>query len=319
MNEVDYNSVLKSYIKETSELEKTFLKETLQSRVYHYTSPQGLLGIMKNKSKALLRFTKYDSLNDREESLDIIKHIKIYLESIAKDASPQFIEWLKNFTPNSNTFITSYSELSSCKVFEERECHTYLCCFSEKDDLLPMWNYYTKSRHYEGYNIGFSSSVFRSESCHGMGYRIELQKVIYWDKDKKEIINCIFNPIKNIYHVLTDEQKKHIQDFVQTRINKFQFLFKNSCFSHEKEIRAILRIPKDFNFQGQDSLTKDYRESHGYIVPYIEFELPENAIRSIRVAPLYEKEIAINNLEEFCIEREYKRVSISPSSVPIRF
>ena len=47
-------------------------------RIYHYTSPSGLLGILAKEGGAKLYFTQYDSLNDRSERIHAEKCIKKY-------------------------------------------------------------------------------------------------------------------------------------------------------------------------------------------------------------------------------------------------
>lgn len=317
MDKTQFSQALKNIFTNTLHIDQDLLTEVNTSRIYHYTSPQGFLGIMRDNACANLRFSKYNSLNDREESLDIVNHIKLYSKSIPeKDTTKDFIKFIENFELGNKTYITSTKNSST--ILRTEECDTYLCCFSQKDDLLPMWNYYSKSKHYEGYSIGFSSKYFKSESCWGKGYSIELQKVIYSNKEKNDILSCLFKPLEKIYHQLDNEQRNQVKDILQSYINKFQFLFKNPCFSHEEEVRAILKIPKNFIYE-DTMLKKDFCESHGYIVPYIEFKDLNHAVKSVRIAPLYEKELAVANLQEFFNERKYKNIDIKTSSIPIRF
>ena len=43
--------------------------------VYHYTSPDGMLGILHPGGKAKLWFTRYDSLNDINERKEIVSFL----------------------------------------------------------------------------------------------------------------------------------------------------------------------------------------------------------------------------------------------------
>ena len=319
MDELQYGKTMMSIFKSISGIRCKFLGGYKFSRVYHYTSPHGLLGIIGNDASASLRFSKYNSMNDREERLDIVNQIKHYSETIPRTKkTEEFIEFIENFQISDKSFITKRTETSNTNRFFEVSCDTYICCFSKEDDLLPMWNYYTKSKSYEGYSIGFSSKYFQYESCIGKGYSIELHNVIYSKKEKREILSGILKPFEEIYYELDPSKKRVVKEYLQTELDKYQFLFKNECFSHEKEVRAILQVPKDFDYEGS-MLKKDFCESHGYIVPYIEFKDLGSAIESVRIAPLFEKEIAIANVKEFLHEKDHKNISVKSSKVPIRF
>ena len=108
--------------------------------IYHYTSIGGLESILRNKT---LRFTNIKYMNDKDE-------IIAGLDSIAKDchASEETRKQLRSAITNLGMQI-------------------FVCCFSLKEDSLPMWNYYTKEGNSQGYNIEFDDkklveSILRS-------------------------------------------------------------------------------------------------------------------------------------------------------------
>lgn len=108
--------------------------------IYHYTSIVGLESILRNKT---LRFTNIKYMNDKDE-------IVAGLDSIAKDcnASDEVRERMRSAITNLGMQL-------------------FVCCFSLKEDSLPMWNYYTKEVNSQGYNIEFDDkqlieSILRS-------------------------------------------------------------------------------------------------------------------------------------------------------------
>ena len=108
--------------------------------IYHYTSIGGLESILRNKT---LRFTNIKYMNDKDEVI-------AGLDSIAKDcrASEETRKQLRSAITNLGMQI-------------------FVCCFSLKEDSLPMWNYYTKEVNSQGYNIEFDDkklveSILRS-------------------------------------------------------------------------------------------------------------------------------------------------------------
>lgn len=97
-----------------------------------------------------------------------------------------------------------------------------------------------------------------------------------------------------VYQGAKSEGQERIWNYIAESISDMQYIFKDEHFQHEQEVRAILQIPKDTEIPYL--LKIQYRNSNGYIVPYIEFELRENVNRSVTIAPLLEKELAKNNV-----------------------
>lgn len=253
--------------------------------IYHYSSPRGFMGIFNSKNSPKLWFTRYDCLNDKTESKDIMCFLEGYCNYKLKQGlfSQEFIDAVLNIKPSNMFFITTKGqgtvELEKNGIINDwtnisiAECDTYVCCFSEENDLLQMWNYYSKSSKYQGYCIGVYSEPFQNRNSFEKGYNISLKKVLYSNKEKTELFDKIFPKCEKIYNISNEEDKKRIIAFISDFINQYQFIFKNNCFSHEKEVRAILNVPK--NKIGDNELPFEvlYRESNGYIVPYIEFLL----------------------------------------------
>ena len=118
--QVDYSHLQKSKLK--------FKKGQRAKSVYHYTSIGGLESILRNKT---LRFTNIKYMNDKDE-------IIAGLDSIAKDC-------------NASDEVREQMRLAITNLGMQ----LFVCCFSLKEDSLPMWNYYTKEINSQGYNIEF--------------------------------------------------------------------------------------------------------------------------------------------------------------------
>ena len=118
---------------------------------------------------------------------------------------------------------------------------------------------------------------------------------------------------------------RHYLDFekplaeLEAKINELQFVFKKECFRHEEEIRAILYIPQQPLLIDETEFSVKYRNSHGYIVPYVEYPVMKDAVVRITVAPLLQADLAIKNLSEMLQKRGCNNVKIKSSDVPIRF
>lgn len=104
--------------------------------IYHYTSTEGLKNILMEKK---LWFTHIQYLNDCEEvnvGMDIFNRRNEEIIDIARIINPDI-------------------PISSDDTSDTSNLHAFVCCFSLENDLLPMWNYYTKDTFNKGYNIGF--------------------------------------------------------------------------------------------------------------------------------------------------------------------
>lgn len=305
------------------------LYETSDS-LYHYTSPDGLLGILK-ETGPVLWFSQYDSLNDMTEGIHILEVYQTVCKELFDsskidsafyqaiyDVKPMkediFLSHLEQLIEDENpTDITHY-----CQVVESQK---YVCCFSKNPDSLPMWNYYTKGDKYEGYNIGFCFWRTREsdmQNCYGKGYNFDLFTVIYDDEEKKNIIRNKIEEIYSFYKKVTMEKNalSEIQNALSYYLKSLGLKFKQNCFQHEQEVRAILTVPND-----STKFPVKYRSKAGYIIPYVEVEFPKESISGITVGPLLNDKVAEKNIQQFAKAYNYpiKDKDIQVSNIPIRY
>lgn len=297
--------------------------------VYHYTSPDGLLGILQEDGPVLW-FSQYDSMNDTTEGVHVIAvyqsvcsellareeidatfyHAIYDVEPMAKRMFLYNLKQLKEDNPSANP--TDY-----CR-FEDNQ--KYICCFSKKRDSLPMWNYYTKGDKYEGYNIGFCFWRTRQwdvQDCYGKGYDFDLFTVIYDDKEKKEIIQTKIKELYSFYKKSPNEGVlTRIQNILSYFLEALGLKFKQDCFQHEQEVRAILTVPKNSN-----KFKVEYRSKAGYIIPYIKIPFPAEIVSGITVGPLLNDQGAVRNIKQFVRGRHYifGDADIHTSKIPIRY
>lgn len=304
----------------------TELAEYRGIEVYHYTSVDGMLGIVQPDGFINLWFTQYDSLNDRNERNELGLYISQYCdrkecEGVFSKAYSNFIKKLE-FSSRYYVAYQCYEPLivNGEKVADEylnsepKECYTYLCCFTKNKDSLAMWNYYAKSKQYDGCNFG----VFINQMEEPIDYcRIHFKKVIYSSEEKNKILDTILTPLASKYDDINQEERDHYKGFLIQLLGEYQYLFKDECFMHEQEVRAILQVPKDFKGNGIISCRK-YRNSNGYIVPYVVFSR-KLVLTDVTIGPLHEKEIAQNNMKDFLSSNGQSVSNVKVSEIPIRF
>lgn len=284
------------------------------------------MNIIQPGGRIKLWFTQYDSLNDKTERAEFFNFLKRYClrREDAGKFSSAFCERIANLKGSDRCIISlrdaDWTNSDGQKVptthVKAMECDTYLCCFSTESDSLAMWNYYSKSDWYEGYSIEFFNNDY-TFGCFEKGYSLTVQKVLYSETEKTTLLDEILIPFAQVYEKVTDEYKEKIISFIQSEINQLQFAFKSSCFEHEKEVRAILRVPKN-GFDDCQRFERRYRTNKGIIIPYVELDIAESSIGRITIAPLLESNIAKKNAEDFLSSRGHN-VFVETSRVPIRF
>lgn len=317
-------------------------KNNVPNTVYHYTSPSGLLGIVdneENSKNAKLWFTRWDSLNDKNERYDIQEVLKEYKkskgDSIPKefqDAIQKLIdtdvdEWeLPQIRFMDNAGNTIISEIDSKNV--------YICSFSVDKDSLPMWNYYSKSSHYEGYALEINFERWKEHVEKLIGYALDIRRVIYRKDDKIAELDAIVLKCKKNLEIVQENPygirgTEDIKRDLSLSIAKLQFCFKDEHFSHENEVRVIFTILKNRNISNEktakdgdasNKVTIKYRQGYGYTIPYVEIPVPKEAITSVRVGPLFDKELAKKNVNvKEILESRGCSCKVHTSEVPIRY
>ncbi len=299
-----------------SDLIKLHFPEMEGEHIYHYTSGNGVLGILQ-KDKIVLQLTKADSVNDTTEGLDIFAHLNevcgnLLQQGVINQFQHDEIIKLKE-TPNSE-LPTSYAG-ESWVILNRQETDVFVMSFCKDKDSLPMWNYYANygqqgyclhfnKKHFEGYVKGFD--------CHYM-----FDDVIYSEEDKRHLLETLItNSLKSQDYML----------LIADEINLYQYLFKHSAFQYEKETRLIIAVPKETK---EPTFNIEFKNSRGYIVPYIEWEITKESypekhmflFDGITISPLANKELENRNMSLFLDKRNYPIASmkIENSQIPIRF
>ena len=129
---------------------------TSDTILHHYTSPNGLIGIITEKN---IRHTNINCLNDKSEYRYTYSLIKKEILTDSEISS-------KLKTNNLFSLIESRCNYSTDNKLYDIENETYnkrtyyIACFSTAEDSLPMWNYYTSNGSSLGYSIDFCIEDF---------------------------------------------------------------------------------------------------------------------------------------------------------------
>jgi hypothetical protein len=285
--------------------------------VYHYTSPDGLLAILRTAS---IRFTDCEYLNDKSE----YNHIHIPMEKAFEEVRnklyntelPEMIENYINKGYDYPEIISDKAELglNGMKFLNMRN---FVFCASIDKDSLNMWNYYVKSGTYQGYNIGLSVNdivnvLFSKIGRHG---KLSFGQVIYNDKEKIEILKKIIVKVdKDLYIALQHTKDYEEHDLIVqghygellSFIENCRLFFKDVAFSGEKEYRFVLRLSDDQLMNLSDNLIINYCMKQGIVTPFYDMKFDKSGIiRRIIISPMIEPQLAKSGLQRFLKDNEY--------------
>lgn len=236
------------------------LKESPKKYLYHYTTPSGLIGILKSNS---IWATHIRYLNDHDELIGAFEIAKAQLD-----------EKLKATGQASDKFKI-LSKMEEKINLTNGKFYVYVCSFSNKDDSLPQWRAYCPPTG--GYALGVSTQYLKKKlEQENMWF---LGKCIYNKDLKGKIINEVIDSILQMFTDKSLGKKPHEIDQITEElavdfnfeIAKIGGLFKDDAFIDEDEWRLIAPtiLVNNDNIQ--------FREGASCIIPYYEFGIFKNS------------------------------------------
>lgn len=251
--------------------------------LFHYTSGEGLLGILRSKTiwASHLRF-----LNDARElqyGLDLL--VPHFREHIRKRVDGRWAELLVD------QFVDALKEAS-----------LYVACFCESGDLLSQWRGYARGG---GFALGFDTAAVAS-----LGQPVQFERVIYeqelgadladrWARMMAESFVAAFNTdfmdATKARDGAGDIPESHVEEFAK-RIYEFHTgegaraahaaaHLKDPAFSEEREWRILGYR----GWHGNYGTPPEFRVGDFGLTPYIEIDLSTSEgrlpLREIVVGP----------------------------------
>lgn len=283
--------------------------------VYHYTSIQGLDGIINSNS---MWMTDFKYMNDYKE----ISHGVGLVENLVNDLE-------KNDIYNNKEEYFQIWKRFIKKGIKKRIC---ISCFSvDNGDSLSQWRGYGNNG--SGISIGFkSNSTF-------WDYQplASLRKVIY-DTDEQ---NRILKNILHTYLTVPDWEENKSRKFISSKkiakrcISSFyEYItyFKNNSFKDEQEVRWVYKSDKNYLKMAKlKKPKKEFRISNNKIIPYLSSRnIPESKskyglkrekllpIVDIVVGPQKDADLVVCGIKELLKSKGYKNVEVRKSLVPYR-
>lgn len=327
-----------------------------QSYLWHYTSISGVKGIF---TEGCLWFSDAAFLNDSSElsyAVDVAEDV--IRRKIKAEARPLVQEYLQAFLAK----IKGDREHQQSYGFTNP---AFVACFCREDDSLHLWRAYTGNGR--GYSIGFFPSEILSQlkpiqvelriatrlSDKGRReirsltkvYSPALREVIYEEKEQTELLKKVVDSFSQI--LIDNEAEFQSGDmnnltrgiFIDRLYSVFyQYLccFKHPTFKEEREWRYIYTPDFSTKAKPKGGLPKkkvNYRESGGYMVPYLKINIAEVSknnsegsetkdipFDAITIGPGLDERLARTSLNSFLNTTGGAggMIEINYSSVPLR-
>ncbi len=275
----------------------------------HYTSLEGLLGIIESKS---IWATNILYLNDASE---LNYAIGLFREQVIN-----FREKIRNSaTYLVDQFFGTLIEDIDNSISSDNYAF-FVCSFSEQNDLLSQWRGYCPKGI--GLSLGFKLNDLRKSVKE---YAFSIRPCIY---DEKEQINEINKLIENTYNKFTIEKNQNPRSIYSIILNKSSFYFytefiglapsfKHPKFKEEKEWRIVIRVDT------RDKIEMiRFPSGQSMIVPYIEIPLPREGdnliINKIVVGPTHEPILSKASVEMLLKSKNVKFDEVQYSTIPYR-
>ncbi len=234
-------------------------KKIYKKLLYHYTTPAGLFGILKNQN---IWATEASFLND------------LYEIQYGHDIT---LEILSNYLKEKNLYSKDFCKLTINYLshMNLKEEEIYITSFCESSDLLSQWKGYTNFG--EGFAIGLNlNKLIKSKSAEEFDH-ISIQKVIYDKKSQTKMIKAKIKFMISQSKKLIDEDISNKENIINASAKSLAYYlnaqskrFKSSAFSEEKEWRAIYT---NNTFTKEERIKNEFRMVDSIITPYIKLHL----------------------------------------------
>lgn len=313
--------------------------ETIFKPLWHYTSTDGLMGIInsskENFGKMHFWFTRSDCLNDISEGNHILKLYKSICEKLYTDGTINecFYNGIKDAEISAHMFINfplpsdAPDEINS--AIDLQPCHAYICSFSLKEDSLDMWRYYSKGEG--GYGLKLTPFLFDDYFEFETGdysedkefSMIRSYKVIYDDSEKERMLREIITDTYTAYQNSGEDEEYRIKESkhrIQYVLKTLQYRFKNECYSSEQEYRFVFYRP----YSKPDLLKNElppvkYRKQNDIVVPYIDIVVDKGNkhLEEVLISPFIKNPIALDTTCEYLAECGFN-TKTRISQLPVR-
>lgn len=306
-------------IKKSFADQKLYHKSELSDTIYHYTSLNGLIGILESQS---LFSSNIQFLNDRKEFQYGVELILSTISHLKKNKKA--FQILENVEKNIDLIY---------------KCERYVTCFSLKGDLLSQWRAYGNNGR--GISIGFDRNSLSSSFSQYLNEKM----IVYNENDQiysiEKQINWIIEYFENTKKLIDWNDydydffvAKEIIEYLEKTISSF----KHPSFKDEKEYRIEYVIDGNINKEDKEKLL--FKSTDNLVVPYLKltneckdyinqsnyketdvyptFVVKKLPITEIIIGPSLDFQANKHSIAKLLKSNNYDNIEIIPSDVPYR-
>jgi len=301
--------------------------------LYHYTTPEGLLGILDSGS---IRATHVRYLNDRSEVKNALssEYMGLLFDSLLAEADDVRKAHLKNvvrFRSDQQVFVASFTDDGAVPEGEE----------TKPGNRLSQWRAY--SNQVGGFSLGFDSRKLKMaawKSAHELGLDAPyLLRCRYYAREKREATSRIGKwgaGIRSLYH---ESRLSHFQKMVgrEPDMEELRLIelssdscalgamdanyfasevarFKDEAFAEEHEWRIVVRAKREALLDAHLSKPKSpiiqFRNGRFGITPFMQIQLgldsADSPLQRVVVGPSPDEEDALESAKLLLQARDIK-------------
>lgn len=273
----------------------------LPGLLHHYTSGQGLLGILGSGE---FHCTNVLYMNDASE-MDYGRRL--------------VLQWIEDGLEAARLDVAPYLR-QMARMVEQPDFQYFICCFCEKPDLLSQWRAYGAQA--AGYSIGFSTDDLMGV----LPEYSELVHVVYDPAEQRRMVRGALRRYLELAERCAAEYAGHQRlDDAMVRwagatsngLGRVIARMKSDAFAEEHEWRAVI-IRFGFDTQG----VQFRLAANGMVVPYLPWRFKRDgikAVRQVRHGPTVNPTLAVQSVGGLLFNLGYRDVSVGGSSIPLRF
>lgn len=258
-----------------------------QERLYHYTSFNSLLGIVKSRSLWASDIRYMNDSAELKHTADLIRTEvlrRITAGHTRPDLLNQFLDWVSHRITNGHMLFAA--------------------SFRSNGNLLSQWRGY--SRHGKGVSLGFDPEyIIRCADQQAF----QIGKCIYSCEQQELLLRKVVDAVE----VLAEEHDSQLTErdgagnrlyhpifeMMESDLLRIAAILKHPSFREEEEWRIVSPVITDYHLAAVQ-----FREGASMLVPYIEFRLSSLgngpiALEHLFLGPTPNIRISMNSLEMF--------------------
>jgi len=301
--------------------------------IYHYTSAEGLKGIINEQA---IHCTNCLFLNDLKEYFLVVHLLKNNFNAVCidEDTSLCLKASLTRLLDMTETLFIGLKEYSAA----------YISSFSSKGDLLSQWRGYCPNG---GYSLGFSKKILE-KSARNQQFKMKVVEYVsdhdkpaslinslseFFKRFKKEIPALTYDPTH--YNIrssglrallpLIPPEGKTIEE-VKKEAHKIRLLEKKFGLVLHFTLMDLMPFYKDQTFKEEEEIrvasisneTLYFKCSGNLLKPYRRLEFEQDALKEIIIGPTSNIEQCELGVNLFLQSQNIGNVTVKRSEIPYR-